>query len=109
MANDTTSNDDLPPLHVGDHVRDRDADEDATLLVVGLPLSRAATAEIDDDGTTVADVNPDYPAEDPVVEVIYPQRTDAFLSEKRKYVFPRERLELVEPVHDREGEEADTA
>jgi hypothetical protein len=100
---------DLPALHVGDHVQDRD-DPDATLVVVGLPLQRAATYVVDEDsGATVADYNDDYPETDHVIEVVFPQRTDVFLEEQRTYAFPRSRLELAEPVHDRDDsdQEAD--
>lgn len=98
--------DDLPSLHIGDHVLDRDDEDGATLLVVGLPLQRAATYDVDEDGTTVADYNPDYPAEDHAIEVTYPQRSDVFVDELREYAFPRSRLELVAPVHDREEDDA---
>lgn len=94
--------DELPPLHVGDHVTDRDSDDDAPMLVVGLPLQRAATYEIGD-GQTVADYNPGYAPEEHVVEVMYVQRTDVFLEELREYAFPRARLELVTPIHDIDG------
>ena len=99
----------LVAFHVGDHVLDRDAEDDATLLVVGVPLRRAATYEIDAEGTTVADVNPDYAPEEPVVEVAYPQRTDTQLEGKPSYAFPSARLELVAPVHERDddGQRAD--
>lgn len=96
--------DSLPSLHVGDHVTDRDEDDAATMVVVGLPLSRAATYAIDE-GTTVADVNPDYPEADHVIEVTYPQRTDVTLDDQESYAFPRERLELEAPVHDRDGDD----
>lgn len=101
--------DDLPPLHVGDHVQDRE-DPDATILVFNLDTLRADAYDVgttDDDGEplTVADFNPEYPATDDVVEVIYPQRTDLTLERKKKYAFPRARLELVAPIHDRDGDE----
>lgn len=92
---------DLPGLGVGDHVRDRD-DPDATMVVVGLPLQRAATYEIDD-GETVADYNAGYPETDHVIEVVYPQRTDVSLDELREYAFPRSRLERVAAVHEAES------
>ncbi|SEH60859.1 hypothetical protein SAMN05192561_11246 [Halopenitus malekzadehii] len=98
----TVDDTDLVAFHVGDHVQDCDSDDEATLLVAGVPLQRAATYQINEDGKTVADVNPDYAAEEPVVEVIYPQRTDTHLDRKQTYAFPAARLELVAPVHDRD-------
>jgi len=97
-------NNDLPTLDVGDHVTDRD-DPDATMLVVGTPLARAKTYEIDD-GTTVADVNPDYPAADHVVEVVFPERTTVDVGNLPAYAYPRERLQRVEAVHSEEDDDA---
>jgi hypothetical protein len=97
-------NDDLPILSVGDHVSDRD-DPGTTMLVVGTPLARAKTYEIDDD-TTVADANPDYPAADHVVECVFPQLTTADLSNLRTYAYPRERLERVAAINSEEGDDA---
>jgi len=96
--------DELPNVHVGDHVQDRE-DPDATMLVVGTPLARAATYEIDDDGASVADVNPQYPAADHVVECVFPERTTVGLDELVEYAYPRERLERVSPIHDAEGDD----
>jgi len=98
--------DSLPTLDVGDHVQDRDDPDhhkSATMLVVGTPLTRAKSYEIDDD-TSVADANPDYPAADHVVEVVFPERTSVDLSNLRTYAYPRERLERVAAVHSEEGD-----
>lgn len=93
---------DYPALHIGDHVRDRDEPE-GRMVVVGLPLQRAATYELDsDDGTTLADYNEDYPETDHVVEVIYPNQTDVFSDEQQRYAFPRSRLKRATPVHSSE-------
>jgi len=101
----------LPALHVGDHVTDRDAEEDdeddvATMLVVGLDTHRADAYELGDGGPTVAEVNPAYPKTDDVIEVTFPQRTDLDVDKKR-YAYPRSRLRLEHPIHDRDegGEE----
>lgn len=94
------------PLFVGDHVRDREDPDSATMVVVGLPLQRAATYNIGD-GRTVADVNPEYPDTEPVAEVVFPDRTDVYLCEQREYAYPEARLERVTPVHDIEEAEAD--
>lgn len=61
----------LPDLHVGDHVKDRD-DPHATMIVVGLPPETADEYEVD--GTPLTEYNHEYPADDAVVEVVYPQR-----------------------------------
>ncbi|WP_052367751.1 hypothetical protein [Haloferax sp. ATB1] len=102
----------LPRLHVGDHVTDRDADEDeeddiATMLVVGLDTLRADAYELSDDGPTVADVNPAYPETDDVVEVTFPQRTDLDVDKKR-YAYPRSRLQLEHPLHNRDTKESES-
>lgn len=88
------------PLHVGDHVRDRE-DDDATLLVTGLSPQPASRYTVDGD-QTVADVNQDYPEDDDVVEVVYPQRTTIDVERLDVYAFPRSRLELAAPLHDRD-------
>jgi len=88
------------PLAVGDHVRDREADDDTTLLVVGLPGEAAGDWPVNDGPETVAEYNEDYPASDPVVQIVYPQRTDTALEDKPVYSFPRSRLVRVAPIHD---------
>lgn len=100
----------LVELHVGDHVRDRKHPE-TPLIVVARPSETAAEYMVDDPGTaaddvTVADLNPEYPAEDDVVEAVYAQRTDVDLEEKR-YAFPRSRLRLEAALHDRDDEAGD--
>lgn len=93
-------------LFVGDHVKDCEDENGATMVVVRLTLQRAASYMIGDD-RTVADVNPGYPEEEPVAEVVFPQRTDAFLCEKPRYAYPEARLERVTPVHEIGEEEED--
>jgi hypothetical protein len=91
--------DDLLPIHVGDHVTDRDdEDDDTTMLVVGLDTLQADAYELGDPGPTVAEVNPEHPEEDDVVEVIFARRTDLDV-EKKRYAYPRSRLRIVEPIH----------
>jgi len=93
----------LPVLNVGDHVVDRE-DRDPVLLVVATPLQRAASKQIGADGTTVADVNPEYPEADHVIEVIYARRTVADVGTTKRFAFPRSRLERVVAAHrGREG------
>lgn len=95
---------DLTRLDVGDHVQDREADDAATMVVVGTPVETAEAYRCH--GETIADYNPDYPADDDVIEVVYPQRTDIELPDD-EYAFPRSRLRLEEPVHNREAEEVE--
>lgn len=96
------------PLHVGDHVEDRD-DPGAAMLVVAIATETAADYEIAQDGFSVADANPRYPEDDTVVEVVYPQRTDADLEGKRRYAFPQSRLRRVAAVHDVEDADGELA
>lgn len=86
-----------PELHVGDQVTDRE-DDGAPLLVVGKSVNKADEYYVE--GMRVADYNPSYPDDDPVIEVVYPKRADVSLDTSKSYAFPRSRLELVEPIHD---------
>ena len=97
---DSPTDDELPAVHVGDHVTDRDDADEPPLVVTGLPLQRAATYDVD--GTPLSEYNPEYPPEDHAIEVAYAQRTDVYLNEQRTYAFPRSRLRLVTPLHDRD-------
>jgi hypothetical protein len=100
--------DDQLPVDVGDHVQDRDDDDDdATMVVVGVPVESAVEYRLSEDGPTVADVNPDYPAGDDVVEAVFPERTDVDISSRKRYAYPRSRLEVVARVHDRTTDDAD--
>ena len=92
-----------PTLNVGDHVTDRE-DDDATLVVVGTPPSQADEYECGK-GNTVAEYNADYPSDDMVIEVVYPQRTTVDIESPQRYAFPRSRLALDEPVHDIEEDD----
>ncbi|MFC6766038.1 hypothetical protein [Natrinema soli] len=95
---------DQGPINVGDHVQD-EQDPDATMVVVNLDTLQADAYEIEVGGPTIADLNPEYPPKDDVVEVVYPQRTDLNLEDKKTYAFPKGRLEVVSSVHDRDGDE----
>lgn len=97
-----TPDEDLPALHVGDHVTDRE-DAETTMLVVELPTESAAEYEFKPD-VTVADANPDYPADDDVVLVAFPKRTDATVEPLERYSFPRSRLRLEASIHDLEAD-----
>jgi len=96
--------DDLPQLHVADTVEDCD-DPDANMLVHALPSEPACEHEIDEKGTTVANINQDYPATDDVVVVTFPQRTDSTLGPLQTYAYPRSRIRLVDSFHDGDGDE----
>lgn len=91
------------PIDVGDHVQD-EQDPDATMLVVNLDTLQADAYELEDGGPTIADLNSEYPADDDVVEVVYPNRTDLSLENKERYAFPKSRLEVENRVHDRNGD-----
>jgi len=93
---------DPQPIDVGDHVQD-EQDPDATMLVVNLDTLQADAYELED-GLTVADVNTEYPADDDVVECVYPSRTDLSLEDKTRFAYPKSRLEIVNRVHDRDGD-----
>ena len=107
LDSDDSTDPELPPLHVGDHATDRDEDDSATLVVVGTPPETAAERQAG--AKTVAAWNPDYPAEDDVIEVVYADRTDVDIGPLKRYSFPRSRLALEEPVHDRDDEDGDSA
>lgn len=107
-TNTPTDDEELPPVYVGDHVVDRDADprddSEAVMLVVSRP-ERAANEFEFDDGTTVADVNPDYPACDSLVSIVFPQRTSTALDTLRDYAYPRSRLRVVASTHETTDDE----
>ncbi|AHG00933.1 hypothetical protein HALLA_12200 [Halostagnicola larsenii XH-48] len=94
---------DREPIDIGDHVQDRD-DPDSTMVVVGLPLEPANEVTARGD-KTVADFNTDYPADDDVVEVVFPDRTDVEIEPLTQYGYPRSRIEIVAHVHDRDGDD----
>jgi hypothetical protein len=87
-----------PKLEVGDHVEDKDEHVDATMLVVGVTAKTAENYDIDAD-STVADANPDYPADDKVVEVVFPHSGALELDTDATYAYPRSRLVLKESIH----------
>ena len=101
--------DDQPQLHVGDHVQDKEDDDGATLLVATITPKTAAEYDVGD--KTVAAYNEDYPEDDRVIEVRYPQRTTQDVDRLDDYAFPRSRLVLENSLHDRddEGEEVDAS
>jgi hypothetical protein len=96
----------LPALLPGDHVTDCDGDGQR-LLVVEVSATRADEYKLDDvtgpDPTkgnrTIADVNIDYPADDAVIECVYPQH-GLELTLNNPYAFPRSRLRLEHSLAD---------
>ena len=97
------SDTDRPSLRVGDHVVDRENNEESdeeqsVMLVVELTLERADTVYIDDE-TTVADVNDDEYATDDVVRVIYPVAGQTHVDNHGPYSFPRGRLKRMAAIH----------
>jgi len=92
--------DDQPQLMIGDHVLDKEDEDGATLLVTAVSPKLAMEYAVGD--KTVAAYNEDYPQDDRVIEVRYPQRTTQDVDHLDDYAFPRSRLELVEPLHDRD-------
>lgn len=108
-ADGSGDTDDLPPLHVGDHVADRE-NGDSTMLVVGVTGKAAHEYRLGGSSKTVAAVNDAYPADDPVIEVVYPGREYTNVGGLKEYAFPRSRLELVTPIHDRsDGQEEESS
>lgn len=87
----------LPSLHLGDHVEDRD-DPDATMIVVATPPRPISKAPINQE-QTVADVNPDADDNEPVIKVVFADRSDTDLRSLQRYGYPRSRLRRVESVH----------
>lgn len=93
--------DDVPELHVGDHVSP--IGRDATTVVVRVCDEAAGDYWIDVAGETVAEYNDCDPTED-VYQVVFADRDDGDLMELTRYPYPRSALELVEPVHERGAE-----
>lgn len=79
-------------LEPGDLATDRETGD--AVLVVRVTDERADAVEVDGTGRSVADyeTNDGYPADDPVVEVVYPFGGNEPLAERRRYSFPHSRL-----------------
>lgn len=96
-------NDGDQPVYVGDTVVDRspgDDPSDEPMIVVARYVKRADEYEISKaEGTTVADVNPEYPVDDRVIGVKYVPTHTMNIGHKREYAFPRSRLEVVHSPH----------
>lgn len=111
-----------PRFAVGDEVLDREADEPGTMIVLDPDRGRADATHIEALEATVAEVNPDYPTDDRVVECIhaewlvhnagkawrqwpreaFPERLRQYAREwsltPRTYDYPEGRLERSESV-----------
>jgi hypothetical protein len=85
---------DTPRIRVGETYRDRE-NPDADLLLVAITSAIASEYDVVD-GDTVADFNPEYPADDLVVECVYlteqvtSRTTD--IDDLKRYAFPVSRL-----------------
>jgi hypothetical protein len=106
MTEHAKADDSLPALAVGDHVQDRESDEADTMVVVGLPVEAADAYEFGD-GQTVADANPEYPADDAVVQVIFPEETSVDVRHHTRYSYPRSRLRRTASVLTNDGGESE--
>lgn len=95
------------PFRVGDHVTDREENEEKPMLVAGMPGLNAREYRVEGANKTVAELNSDYPETAPVFEVVFMQRTDADLDGKKRYAYPVGRLKHRHPVHptDEESDE----
>jgi hypothetical protein len=80
-------------MKVGDVVRDREADDPSDLLVVALTNAVASQYPVRE-SETVADYNAEFPADDPVVEVVYLENMEVErdIDDLKRYGFPVSRL-----------------
>jgi hypothetical protein len=85
-------------IHVGDHVVDRDADDPDPMLVMKRPGLAASEFEFEQ-GTTVADANPAYPADDAVILTAFVASTAGQLEKADAYAYPASRLRVVASLH----------
>jgi hypothetical protein len=102
------------PWTIGDSTRDRDDETPDPAIVVNTPSAPADEWTIPPIEKTVAEDNPDYPADVPVVVVVYEHILDESLPEWERedplpltdlneasvqhYSFPAPRLEPAEPT-----------
>lgn len=118
-----------PHFDPGDLVTDRE-NADAFMLVVDVSDERADDVEVAKTGSTVADYNPAYPADDPVISIVFVEDehelglwekhadlqadrnpdtpfgeliADAIPDDRRRYSYPQSRL--IEAEYREEGDE----
>lgn len=67
-----------PKFHEGEQVIDRDSEEGGKMIVLDPNVGQAGDVQVELDGDqyTVAELNPDYPPQDPVVRVVYVEWLD---------------------------------
>lgn len=94
-----------PTFRVGDHVTDREENEEKPMLVAGIPGFNAKQYRIEGANKTVAELNPEYSETSEVVEVVFMQRTDTDLDGKKRYAYPIDRLKHRHSVHPTEEDE----
>jgi len=93
------------PYRIGDHVTDREEDEEKPILVVGVSGHLARDYRVEGANATVAELNPQYPKADEVVEVVFVQKTDTNLANSKRYAYPSSRLKHRNSIHPTEAEE----
>ncbi|SEU01361.1 hypothetical protein [Natrinema hispanicum] len=91
---------DRPLLDVGDQAIP--TDREATVTVVRTTGKTAGEYVIDEIDETVAEYNDCDPGED-VYEVVFPDRTTKDINSLQRYPYPRSKLRLETPIHDRDG------
>jgi hypothetical protein len=102
MSTQSTLEDSVPEsseiIQVGDHVTDRQ-NQKRKMVVTGVPPYITAKEYKFDGSTTVAEANPDYPADDQVIEVKFIEKDNDYLPEN-KYAYPTGRLKVINSIHD---------
>lgn len=83
-------------ISVGTTVTDREGDDESELLVVALTSAIADQYHLEGTPKTIADVNEEYPADDPVVEAVYLHDEVVDVAHEKRYAFPKSRLRAIE-------------
>ncbi|HET7323524.1 MAG TPA: hypothetical protein VFJ06_04260 [Halococcus sp.] len=103
-----------PSWNIGDVVRDREDDDPDPAVVINVPDVPADEWDIPRFGKTLAEDNPDYPADAPIVTVLFEDNLDYHFPDWERdepisydtldewglqyYTFPAPRLEPAEPT-----------
>jgi len=85
-------------IRVGDHVIDGERNDPSVGIVISRSGLSADEYVFDEMHRTVADANPDYPASDGVVNVVYPDASDCDIDSLERYAYPVSRLVVVTPI-----------